>query len=732
MKIIIRKRTIFIFLTLIGLLAYYNSFSAPFHYDDISFLRENTSIKSWQFFSSWIKESYSRIITGRAFLLFTFYLNYVVNGLDTFGYHIVNLFVHISTAFLFYLLIAKYVYPRTPIEGETNAPQPPFITPPSPSYLKRGRLEGVLSGGGEGGVMFASPVPILAASLFLLHPINTESVTYISSRSSELSAFFILAAMLCFFRATQKNIGRSQEMLNQVQHDSYKPSLNVTLNLFQGLNRLFIYLLSILFFILGLSTKEAAIVTPLLIGLFDLYFVSANRKNFLSRIKYHLPFWGITLAVAFYYLGHITHPAMHGRPWLTHILTELKVFIEYIKLLILPLWLNIDHDIKAAALFDVSTAAAVVFVAGILLSAFFLRKQNRVLSFSIFWFFINLAPFFAIRLEDYMAERWVYAASLGFALFAGELLVVLHAAYKTIGKLAIACIFIFFGIFTWLRNDIYKDPVMLWTDAAEKSPAKARPYTNLCAYYVERKETDKAIEICKIAIDRGGRTAETYINLATAYFFKEDLNNAEAILLSLPKVKGMKVSSGIIETYHYNLGLAYKGRKKYYKAIDEYKKVLKLKPQSPAALGLIAESYFQLGDMKKADEYAFLATRGMPQNGEDYLMLAKSFLHLGETRKGIESLSKAVTTDPLNGNIRYSVATVYLEGKNYDLAYKHFSILSKLSPQFAPAYMGMGKAMLEKGSINEARKYLNKALSLLPPDSPDRKEISGLLEKTRG
>ncbi|MDO9288473.1 MAG: hypothetical protein Q7T83_06745, partial [Thermodesulfovibrionales bacterium] len=108
-RITIRKRTVFIFLTLIGLLAYFNSFGVPFHYDDISFLREKAIIKSSALFSQWIKEDYSRIISGRAFLLFTFFLNYVINGLDTFGYHIVNLLIHISTAFLFYLLLAGYV-----------------------------------------------------------------------------------------------------------------------------------------------------------------------------------------------------------------------------------------------------------------------------------------------------------------------------------------------------------------------------------------------------------------------------------------------------------------------------------------------------------------------------------------------------------------------------------------------------------------------------------------------
>src|SRR3990172_7184379 len=102
-SIVIRKRTVFIFLTLTGLLAYVNSFSVPFHYDDFHFLKEQVIIKSFPLYLDWITGNYASIITSRALLLFTFYLNYLAGGLDTFGYHLVNLGIHIAVAFLFYL-----------------------------------------------------------------------------------------------------------------------------------------------------------------------------------------------------------------------------------------------------------------------------------------------------------------------------------------------------------------------------------------------------------------------------------------------------------------------------------------------------------------------------------------------------------------------------------------------------------------------------------------------------
>ena len=72
---------------------------------------------------------------------------------------------------------------------------------------------------------------------------------------------------------------------------------------------------------------------------------------------------------------------------------------------------------------------------------------------------------------------------------------------------------------------------------------------------------DKAIKICSAAIERGSRHAETYLNLATAYFFKDDLNNAEKVYLTMPNVKGIRINKEVMETYHYNLASVYKRKR---------------------------------------------------------------------------------------------------------------------------------------------------------------------------
>jgi tetratricopeptide (TPR) repeat protein len=656
-EIIIRKRTVGIFLTLAGLFAYLNSFSVPFHYDDFHFLKERILIKSFPLFLDWITGNYSVIVTSRAFLLFTFYLNYMMNGLDTFGYHIVNLGIHIATAFAFYLLLVRYV---------DNQEHDRY-------HMKS----------------------IVAALLFLLHPINTESVTYISSRSSELSTLLMLGTMLLFFKATEKEF-------------SILP-----------------YVFSVVFFILGLASKESAIVTPALLVLFDYYFVSRKDTGKLSRIKFHLPFWVITVTGFVYYAGYVFHPEMYDRPWLTHLLTEIKVFAEYLRLLVVPAGLTIDHAVTASSSLDPGAMLSLTILAGLALAAYFFRNTSRVLSFSVLWFFINLTPFLANRMNDYMAERWVYAASLGFCLALGELLCVVTRRYKRAGIAVTVGIAVVFGVLTSMRNDVYGDPVTLWTDALNKAPEKNRPYTNLSAAYLERGDIDRAISIMELSMKHGNREVETFLNLAMAYYMKDDLKKAEEIMQPL---KG-SISA---EIYYYNLGSIYKQRKEYQKALEAFAKTSEKKDYSPAVLGSIGECYKQLGNAKKAAEYYTLASKGIPQKPEDYLMIAQSYFELGEQEKGRQNLGKALLADPMNIYIRNIIATTYLEKKNYNEAYKHFSMMAKISPRYAPAYKGMGCALLEKGRPQEAKKYFRKALELLPPDSPDRQEVQELLGRSRG
>lgn len=657
-KLSISNRTILIFFFLTGLLVYLNSFSAPFHYDDFYYLKDNPAIKSFEGFRAWLAADYSRVFTGRPVLLFTFLLNYKLGGLDTFGYHFLNLMIHISNAFLLYLIFFR--------------------------HAEEDREKGY------------SLKYILAATLFLIHPLNTESVTYISSRSSVLSAFFMLSSMFCFFRAT-------------------KEKLNLRY-----------YFAGIISFILGLSVKETTAVLPVLLMLFDYFFISKGSKNLCARIKYHIPYLLVIGFLSVLYAGYITMPMpLARRPWLTHIFTEFKVFTEYLKLLVVPVGLNIDHDIKPSHFIDMNTAFSLLAILAFISAAVLLRKKHRVISFSMFWFFINLIPFWVIRLNDFMAERWLYFASIGFSVGMAYILFMIMTAFFRTGLVIILSVVLALGTLTIFRNNIYASPVLLWQDAVQKSPGKWRPYLNLSLAYIESGDMTKAFKNIRESVKRGV-SIESYMALAVAYESKGDYKAAEKVLKIVEKdAQGYFL-------YYRNMGSIYMKMGEYEKAISSFKRADEIKPGSSLILFSIGQCYENLSENDRAKEFFMLAVKTVPQNSEGYLWQGASFLRLGKINEAVEAFLEAVKIDPTDVNARINLAEL-LFGTGYnDEAFKQYAIAAEIYPNYARAYAGMGLVMFQKGNPKEARKYFTRALSLLPPDSPERKELLELLAKTQG
>lgn len=659
----VRTRTVFIFLFLIGLLVYVNSFNVPFHFDDIYYLKENLHIKSFLTFWRSFAVDYSTLFTGRPVLLLTFLFNYTVGGLDTFGYHFFNLLIHIVNAFLFYILFARYADP----DSRTGY---------SLQYA-------------------------LAAVIFLIHPVNTESITYLSSRSSSLSTFFVLASMFCFFRATE------------------------------GRLRLPMYLLSIFFFITGLFTKETAIVLPPLLVLFDYFFVSNSGRNLMSRLRYHAPFILLMLVLLLVYISYFTRPEA-DRPWGTHIPTELSVFVEYGRLLLLPVGLTIEHSVKPLSLFSGRAIFSFIVLIALLSSALFLRKRKPTISFSIFWFFLSLSPFLVIRLNDFMAERWLYTASIGFAVGMAAVIMFASRSYpKTTGAVA-AVLLVLLGVLTIMRNQVYTSPILLWEDAVKKSPDKPRPYLNLSRAYIDNGDLALGVESIREGLTRGKNgglkdkeLVVAYINLAAAYQNQDDLQKAEESLKTIER------EGSSYHQYHHSLGLLYTKTRRYNQALSEFKKALAIRPSSPTYLYLMGDCYEALGKHKTAQDYHTSAAHGIPQNGQEYINQGEAFFKLGDADKRLACLYEAVKADPFDLHARLYLADTLLVNENLAGAWKQYAAAVEIAPRSVSAYRGMAVILLSQGERGEARSYLLKALSMLPADSPERRRLVELLDKTQ-
>ncbi len=343
----------------IVLVAYSNTFKAEFHFDDNPSIVDNYLIK---------QVTMDNIITllhgVRPVVYLSIMLNYKLNGLNVVGYHIFNILVHICNSFFIYLLLSHTL---------------------SMPVLKT-------KFGGK-----AKRMSLFAALLFAVHPVQTEAVTYIISRTELLATFFYLSAFLFFITAVQKG----------------KP---------------FYYAGVFLSALLSMSSKEWAVTLPAMLMLYDyLFMADKSIKTVMSRWPAYV-LAAIPWCVIYYNLNLINNPSVGFnmtpnatsavKTPLTYLLTSFNVIWTYIRLLILPINQNLDYEYPIAkTLFEWPTFVSLLGHLAVTGGAFWLYKKRGwiVIPFGVAWFYITLSPVQSfVPIMDLIFEHRVYLPSIGF------------------------------------------------------------------------------------------------------------------------------------------------------------------------------------------------------------------------------------------------------------------------------------------------------------------------------
>jgi tetratricopeptide (TPR) repeat protein len=431
-----------------------------FQYDDLSTILMNPHLESWDTFVGHLDHMV------RPLLYATFLVDRSLYGTNPTGYHLLNLLLHLGSGLLVYRILTHAVTEET------------------------------------------RHVPFWTALLFLIHPIQTETVTYISGRASGLMAFWYLLALFLYLKRSEHQDDRRVAWL---------------------------YLFGpVTSFLLSLASKEAAMTFPLALLLWDVAIRrldgAALRKAFLSD---HLPFWFVLLAVVAWTWWHPRYNALAQfsfgiRPLWDNMLSELNAVTYALLLFFCPRKQNFDHDLPLMhSLFQWPLPLELLFLGGLAAAALLAVRRLPLLSFGIGWFFVQLLPTSLIPRNDLLSERNLYLASLGILLAAvvlgSRLTRWLAKALERpplvqigAGSLALA-VTLALCLMTFQRNELYRDPVLLWSDAVEKSPQKARPHNNLGHAYAMQDNWDRAIEEFRTAAIMDPDYALAQKNLRDAY-----------------------------------------------------------------------------------------------------------------------------------------------------------------------------------------------------------------------
>lgn len=590
-----------------------------FIFDDFEYVVGNEVLKNVSFFN---------LDDPRQVGYLSFALNYALDGENPFGYHLGNVIIHIANAILAFFLIRLLL----------------VIAGPQETGSERRRIL----------------IAFLTGLIFLVHPVETQAVSYVTQRFTSLTALFYLLSVLSYLRARMK-----------AEEDDESRSAYLW------------YGLSFLGTIVAMRTKEVAFTIPLLIAAFE-YLLFRGSRFGRRRFVFLVPFAALTFIIPVSILapefgltlpgGGITEVTRREKIYdlterspFIYLITQFRVIVTYLRLLILPVSQRVVYDFQSSqTLFE----ARVLFSLGILflllLSALFAWRRAkkdgivhpsdyRLAALGVVWFFLTISVESSIiPIKDLIFEHRVYLPAMGlFAAFSA--LVVRFVEYRITttkrryaAAAVIAGMIISLAVATYIRNEVWTDDVRFWGDVVAKNPDKAIGYNNRGNAYAKRGQHELALR---------------------------DLNKT---ISWFPKDPNEKTTYERADFTTSNMAKTYMTR---------------------------ASVFFDMGEVEKGNADIALAKALIAVEPRDFRTIigsADAYFKRGDYANAIQEYNKVLQWDPDNMNALMDRANAYSLTGNYKDAISDLSRLIAMSPGFAAAYHNRGEVYVRSNNKEKA------------------------------
>ena len=372
----------------------------------------------------------------RPLLMFSYWLNFRMSQTDPFWYHVLNVLFHSGNAILIWLIVDRLLE----WAGVEAA---------------RRRILSVFCG-----------------ALFLVHPIQTESVAYVASRSENLSVLFFNSAFALFVRRRAKEV--DMRVAGAV----------------------------LALFLAACVTKEHAAVLPALLLLTDYFWnpgfsFEGVRRNW----KLYAPV-AAGAVFATFWIFRILKGAptagfgMKDLTWSDYFFSQCRAIWVYIRMFVFPVGQNVDHEFAVSrSLLDHGAIAGMIGLIAVSAAAWIWRRRYPLAAYGWFAFLILLAPTSSfVPIRDLLVERRLYLPFIGLLMVVCEILRRIDLR-KASAMAALGAVTAVYAFATYQRNEVWGDAIALWKDTAEKSPGKSRPRFQLAyAYYSDGRCADAAAE----------------------------------------------------------------------------------------------------------------------------------------------------------------------------------------------------------------------------------------------
>ncbi len=602
----------------LGWIIYADSFQNAFHLDDYPGIVHNSAIRHPGDIQGLLNCLSTRFTT-----YYSLALNYQFGQLNVAGYHWVNWLIHVGASLLAGELILLML----------ESGQTPWIA-------------------------------FFGSLIFLAHPLQTQAVNYIIQRASLWAAFFYMAGLVFYARA---RIAQRQKLRRWI----------------------FFYCASFLSAVLCMFSKENAITLPLMICVYEFCFVKKERS---FNWKITLPFLALTALIPwmlapkqwnfFSSITQTVHDFSGGvGPW-PYFLTQLRVKLTYLRLLVLPIHQNVEYDYALSkSIFEAPVIFSGLALGALFVFAFWLYRRFKLLSFGIFWFFITLLPessFWPNR--DIIFEHRLYLPMLGFALFvAGGIMEVLGPQRRRLSMILLSCLVLVYGVLTYNRNKVWHDEMSLWNDAILRAPGKEIAYLNRGAAFQNMGKVQEAAADYIQALKIDGRDAIVHSNLGLILYDQDRLDQA------LDQFNQAVQYNGGYAGAFFNRGRVFDKRGDLKQAAADYSKAIAIKPDYADAYknrgmdferqGMPAEA---LADYNKALQFD-------PHSTAAIFDRAQLFEKQGRWPQALEDYNQIVALNPQIASGYNNRGVIYSIIGRYDQAFLDYNEALKIDPEFKPA-----------------------------------------------
>ncbi|MBW2195101.1 MAG: tetratricopeptide repeat protein [Deltaproteobacteria bacterium] len=600
----------------------------------------------------------------------SFALNYYLHRYDVTVYHLTNIIIHILAGIFLYLFIKDTL-----------------------QISNRQSLN-------------SSIIAFFAALVWLVHPIQTQSVTYVVQRMNSMAAMFYLLSMLLYVKGRLADGKRGCLMW------------------FAG---------CVLSGLLAIGSKEIAATLPFFILLYEWYFFQDLSKVWFRRnIAYIVGTIVILGVIAFLYLGmnpfQVVLSGYKNRDFtlFERTLTEFRVVMHYISLLVYPhpSRLNLDYafPLSHSLVQPITTLFSFVVVLGLIVVSIYIARKERLLSFCILWFLGNLVIESSIIGLEIVYEHRTYLPSMCFFLLAGVL--VFKYVKKRSMSISLLCVVTaLFCLWTYERNNVWRDPVTLWTDCAGKSWNKARPHSNLALALYEQNRHDEAIVHASQAIRIDSDYRQAHNNLGVALTAKGLTDDAISHY-----AEALRIEPSYAEA-HYNWGVALEKQGNSEKAIAHFLDALRIRPNHYGAHYNLGTLLARQGKLTEAITHFLKTLQIRPKHiGANYnlgLVLQKQ----GRLDKAIDQFLKLLKIKPDQLKALNNLGLCLAKQGRLDEAELHYLEALRIKPDYARVHMNLGLILAQQDRLDEAIDHFSRALEIKPDYAVARRSLRSVLRR---